>query len=815
MDKIFQNAKFITTEFTPYFASSTSPWNKKRTKYYQHNDLVEWNGLPMFVRDFDVDDTKNAKIYFTALGCVEIFINGKRIGKDLFKPGWSDYLKRTLYCEYDVSDVLVKGKNRVLAVLSNGWYTGRIAGCRFGEDAPSLLLAVDNGKNIVSTDDEWLCSVGGQIRTADFYDGEYRDGTYDSYELISTVDYDVSEWKKADIYNGFKGEVTPFIGSKICVRDNLSLKPQNITVFDGIEYNGSDFGKIHVCNADAKLPVHVKRGQKLVVDIGQETVGWLKIKVKGEKNVTLKMRYAEFVNDSGLISRGNDGPEGSVYTINLRSALGKAYYKIGSDKAEIYCPTFTFFGYRYVEISPDGDFELIDVTAEVVGNDNVETGKIETSNELVNKLFSNALWGQRGNYLSVPTDCPQRDERLGWTGDAQAFSVTAAYNADVYGFFRKWMQDMRDSQSEQGGYGDVNPRVGCCSSEDAAGWADAGVIIPYNLFRQFGDKTILEEHFDSMDKYVCGLKDKFGMRGPIPRYGDWLAYDLCEKEFLSSAYFIHDIDLMIFMAGVLGRNERVDFYKDLRVKAHKYFTDNFMKDGKLIGQTQCDKVISLAFDLIEGEYAKQVADALEQQIIENGYRLSTGFLGTYNLCITLSKFGKDKIAYDLLLQRNEPSWLYSVDQGATTIWERWNSYTKEKGFGDVGMNSFNHYAYGSVVEWMYRFMAGIEPAEPGYGKLLLNPRFDLRKSHELPEGQKNITWIKAEYNSVKGLIKSEWEVDDGIVYKCTVPEGIDALLKLPDIGSFTENGENVTPEKIENGFAEFTLSSGEYTFTIK
>lgn len=811
---VFGNAKFITTEYYTYFGTSQSVWGTVRPPLYQHTDLVEWKGLPMFAKDFNVAEEEPLKLYFTALGNIEIYINGERIGNEEMKPGWSDYLKRTLYMEYDVTGYVRKGENRILVILANGWYSGRIAGERFGTAAPAFLIALKGKNDILVSDESWLCKVGGQIRTADIWDGEFRDGTLDDYADISKTGYDLSEWEKPTEFR-YDGEVTPFIGEPVRVRKGLDLTPVSVNVVDGIEYNGSDYGKVHYAAENAGLPVKMLRGQKLIVDFGQESVGWVKVKVKGEKGNLIKFRYAEFLNDSGLVSRGNDGPQGSVYTINLRSALGKAYYRLGGRDVETYKSTFTFFGYRYVEISAEGDVEFEDIVAEVVGNDNREIGKIETSDPMVNKLISNALWGQRGNYLSVPTDCPQRDERLGWTGDAQAFSVTAAYNADVYGFFRKWMQDMRDSQSESGGFADVNPRVGCCTSEDACAWADAGVIIPYNMYRMYGDKTIVEEHYDAMEKYIAGILSKYGLSGPIPRYGDWLAYDWCDNKFNSSAYFVHDIDLMICMSEAIGRNDRAEYYRSLRKEAHGYFVDNFMKDGKLIEQTQCNKIISLAFDLLEPDYAVKVADELEQQIKDNGSRLSCGFLGTYNLCPALSRYGKDKMAYTLLLQRNEPSWFYSIDQGATTIWERWNSYTIENGFGDVGMNSFNHYAYGSIVEWMYSYMAGIQPLEPGFTKILLSPRIDDRTGDELFEGQKNITHINCTYDSASGPISSNWSTEDGFVYSCEVPAGTVAELRLPlKAETISVNGVKHSAGEYEkvNGCAVINLAPGKYEF---
>ncbi|MDY5934098.1 MAG: alpha-L-rhamnosidase C-terminal domain-containing protein, partial [Oscillospiraceae bacterium] len=455
----------------------------------------------------------------------------------------------------------------------------------------------------------------------------------------------------------------------------------------------------------------------------------------------------------------------------------------------------------------------LDFVSEVVGSATEEIGSIVTSDKLINKLISNTLWGQRSNYLSVPTDCPQRDERYGWTGDAQAFSITAAYNADVDGFFHKWMQDARDSQSDEGAYPDVIPRSACCSSENAAAWSDAGIIVPYNIYMMYNDVKIIEDHYASMEKYIAQLITNFGMSGPIPRYGDWLAYDYCKNEYLSSAYFIYDIDLMTKMSEVIGKSDRAEYYKDLRKQAHAYFVENFMKDGKLIGQTQTDKIIAMAFNLVDEDYARELADELVKQIKANDNRLSSGFVGTCKICPTLSKYGKDNMAYTLLMQRKEPSWLYSVDQGATTIWERWNSYTKENGFGDVGMNSFNHYAYGSVVEWMYRYMAGIEPGKPGFEEIILQPRVDTRTANELPDGQQRMTDVKASYKSAAGLIESEWHNADSFTYRCNIP--VTAELRLPIFGDkLTVNGVEHSFDEYENenGCAIIRLAPGEYVF---
>ena len=810
---LFEKAKFITTEYDSYFKPNSHVW-VSRLMRNQKNDLEECDGLPVFIRDFEVGETSKATLYFTALGCADVYINGKRIGNDEFKPGWTDYSKRALYCTYDVTENVVKGKNRILAVVSPGWCYGRISGGIYGTGTPAFAAVLTNGAEMLVTDKNWLAKVCGRIRTADIWDGEFCDGNLPTYAEMSLPAFSTEGFVKVETVP-YKGKITPYIGTTVKVREGLTRTPQYINITDGVVYNGTNYGEVHICSAGASLPLTLKQGQTAVVDFGQEIVGWVKLTVKGEKDTVVRMRYAEFINDSGSRKRGNDGPMGSVYTVNYRSALAKAYYRLNGDGTEIYRPKFSFFGFRFVEITAENDVELLGIEGEVVGNDNRETGHIETSNPLVNQLFSNILWGQRGNYLSVPTDCPQRDERLGWTGDAQAFSTTAAYNANVYPFFLKWMQDMRDSQTKNGGYCDVNPAVGYCKGDNAAAWGDAGVIIPYNMYRMFGDKQILEEHYDSMDDYINGVIKQNGYSGPNPRYGDWLAYDMCKNDMISSAYLVHDIDLMIEMSEALSKTDKVEEYRKHRDKAKKYFDKHYMKNGMPKGSTQTDKILALAFDLADGACSREIASQLEQQIAENGNRLSSGFVGTCALCPTLSKFGLDKTAYNLLLQRNEPSWLYSVDQGATTVWERWNSYTKEKGFGNVGMNSFNHYAYGAVGEWMYGFMAGIQPAEPGFRKITLTPRFDLRTADELPEGQQNITYVNASYNSASGLIKSEWNTVNGIKYFCSVP--VEATLYLPaEFEKITVDGNerNAADCPVEGGKIVISLAAGEHTVTL-
>jgi alpha-L-rhamnosidase len=820
-NKLWHDARLIYTEYPLYFDPNENPWDSGKGYFIQHEDLKPWKGMPVFIKDFNMKKPESGKLLFTALGCIDIWINGKRVENDELKPGWSSYDKRTLYYEYDITDCLADGKNRILAVASNGWYSGRIVGSFYGSHSPAVMLCLtlkdESGEFAVSTDKTWKAKVGGQILNADIWDGEFRDGRADDFDVMSKADYDVSKWEDSEICDYFDGEVTKFIGPTVQVRKEMCMKPQSITVYEGTKDNGSDYGEINIVGKPDSFPITAGKDKKINIDFGQESVGWIKIKVRGTAGTKIKIRYSEMLNDSGKTDRGNDGPKGSVYSINYRSAKAKAYYVLNGKETEEYRPTFTFFGYRHIELSADGEFELLDCTAEVVGSVNPEIGHIETSDKVVNKLISNIIWGQRSNYLFVPTDCPQRDERLGWTGDTEAFSRTAAYNANVLGFFHKWLQDMRDSQSEAGAYPDVVPRVSCCTSENASAWSDAGIIVPYNMYLMYGDKSIIEEHYDSMERYIAQLVKINGMSGAEPRYGDWLAYDFCKNEFIASAYFIHDIDMMTEMSEAIGKPQRAEHYKELRKGAYEYFTENFMENGELKEHTQSTYVLALAFGLIDGDYAVKAAGDLIEKIKKNGNRLSTGFIGTCNLCPTLSKIGADNMAYTLLMQRNEPSWLYSVDQGATTIWERWNSYTLEKGFGDVGMNSFNHYAYGAIEEWMYRYMAGIEQSDVGFASLVLQPRVDTRTDSELPDSQQRMKWIKASYNSAAGLIESSWNNENGFTYECTVPN-IPTVLMLPVFSDSVKiNGveHQISEFEAVGKCAKIKLAAGKYIFEQK
>ena len=832
--ELINNAKWISSpdEHSAPTGGITNYNSKKVT-------IIPESGIPTFQKRFNCNKTiKSANLTVTALGIFDAYINGERVGTknmdgsvtfDELKPGWTDYTKRVLSFNYDISSYLALGDNNIVVKVSRGWYAGRISFGYYGYKKRAMLAAIDieytdGSYEHILTDSDWDCALMGPVLFADIWDGEY----YDARITNSDKNNDEVKWNKAELNTDFNGEISPTVEPHIRVRKNLNLYPLSAVLYNGIKENGTDFGEINIKETaigSSCERMNVTKGSTLLLDFNQNMVGRPHFMIKATSGVKITVYCAELLNDTGELARKNDGPSGSAYIANYRSALSRIVYIANGDiKGEEYFPLNTFFGFRYLEMEADGDFELCSIIGEVIGSDTTETSSLVTSNEEINRLYSNILWGQRSNYLSIPTDCPQRDERLGWSGDTQIFCGAAAYNADVNAFFKKWLRDARDSQSENGGYCDVIPRVfpGDGSNFNAA-WADAGIIVPYKIYLAFGDKSIITEHYDSMEKYMNGLA-ALGIDGLHNQHGDWLSYDHTDKRYIAIACYAYNAYLMSKMSGFLSISSG-DFYNIRRISYDKLFNElksifaeRFIVNGELTETSQTAYLIALHFKLLKNDMIKKVISQLETKIKDNNYTLSTGFVGTGILNQTLSEFGKDGLAYSLLLQTADPSWLYSVRQGATTIWERWNSYTLEHGFGDVTMNSFNHYAYGAVCEWMFESMAGIakDESSPGYKHFILSPRPDTRTDDELPNGQERITYVKATYNSRAGLIKSSWEIIDGnkFIYKISIPDGVSATVKFPLIGAshvIKVNGVIINDTEICNGIASFELGAGDYT----
>ncbi|KAA6302995.1 MAG: hypothetical protein EZS26_000890 [Candidatus Ordinivivax streblomastigis] len=802
-------------------------------------------GIPLFRTQFNLTkEIRLARIYTSGLGVYDVFINGQRVGTptgdgktvyDEFKPRWTDYKKDVFYSTYDVTALLQQGANALGASVSSGWWNGGIAHGHYGSPAlgfiSKLVVTYTDGstETVVTTPETWHTATNGSIRKADIYNGESYDARKES--AWSSPGFDDSAWYQCALNTDFKGEIKAFIGTTVQVRPERQRTPVKITKYEGVTASGTTHGTINVIEThETPSAIQLNKGQTVIYDLGQNMVGWVKFKVKGAAGSKITIRFAEMLNDNGAASRGNDGPGGSLYRVALRGAKATLTYTLKGDaNGEEFHPSTAFYGFRYCDVSTTHPVEIESLTGEVVGTVNEEGSSFVTSHPLVNQLYSNIQWGQRGNFLSVPTDCPQRDERLGWTGDAQIFGRTATYNADVAGFFHKWLGDLRNGQRADGAYAVVAP-TNWPPEYGSSAWADAGVIIPWITYLMYNDKGILEENFTAMERYMNYLPTQTG-GGDRDIYGDWLAFEATDHRYISVCYYAYVASLMEKIAFALSTNENDNYaqkataYRTIFNTIKSQFNTTYVNaNGLLTQNTQAAYLLALKFDLLDEPNRQKGIDRLKQLIVNNGNKLSTGFVGTGIINQTLSEVGLTDIAYNLLLQRNNPSWLYSVDQGATTIWERWNSYTKESGFGDVSMNSFNHYAYGAVGEWMYRYMAGINPDEnnPGFKHILLNPSPDFRETR--PDGQERITKAEASYHSYYGQITSAWEIENSTKYTVIIPANTTATLTLPLNSNEDEVFENNVIASDAEGIISFEktdkkaiiqLQSGSYVFEVQ
>jgi len=742
---------------------------------------------PWFRKDFTLDKpVKKAFVYVTARGLFELHINGERVGKDVFAPEWTDYDKRIQYRTYDVTSMLKENKNAVGAVVGEGWYSGYIGWLKhrghYGLQN-SLLLQLeveynDGTRDVLVTDETWRCT-DGPILNSDFMMGE----NYDARREMpgwDTVGFDESSWQSADIIESPAARLVAQPSEPVQVTEYIT-------------------------------PVSIKEPQKsvYVFDLGQNITGWARLRVRGEAGTQITLRFAERLN-----------PDGTIYTENLRAAKTTDTYILKGGKEEVYEPRFTFHGFQYVEMTGfQGTPEKGMITGCVVHSTTPPAGTFECSNSMVNKLFKNITWGQRGNFLSVPTDCPQRDERLGWMGDAQVFIRTGSFNMDVAAFFTKWMIDVEDAQSKEGSFADVSPRIkDNPKMESSPAWADAGIIIPWTIYRVYGDTRIIEKHYKAMTAWMDYLleanPDFIRINKVNNNYGDWLSINAkTPKDLLATAYWAYDARLMSRMAEVIGLYDVVLKYDRLFEDIRAVFQKEFISpDGSIKGETQTGYLLALSIDLIPEELRVKAAEHLVKNISNCGWHLSTGFIGCGYLNPVLTSMGYSDVAYRLLLNDTFPSWGYSIKHGATTIWERWDGWTEEKGFQNPGMNSFNHYSFGSVGEWMYRSVAGIDlhPDVPGYKHIVIRPQ---------PES--GLEYTRAEYNSIHGKILSGWKRSDGsLELDVTIPANTTATVYVPadegteitESGKPAEKAEGVTFINRENNTAVYTIGSGAYRF---
>ena len=755
-----------------------------------------------------------AKWMTSGLGVYEIYLNGQPVGNEFLKPGFTDVRKTRRSFTYDLTEAYNAGagaENVLSAQVTTGWWADKIvtnntSGGMYGKK-PAFrgvleLTYADGSKKLYGTDlENWKAGVAGPVTHGAIFDGE-------EYDARNKMGWEVADQlSKPEINNEFNGEILPTGGAEIYLRKDLTLSPVEAYIWKDVEgAKAEEYGKVVIAKRFAAgEPMTVKAGENLVIDFGQNSAAVPSFVFKAEEGVTLTCLPGELLNDgNGARSRGMDGPEGSLHRENLRMAESGMIltYTFAGDKGyETYHPTHTFFGYRFVSITATGDVTIKSVESIPVTSiaADMEIGKISTGDESVNKLISNTYWGQLSNYLSVPTDCPQRNERLGWTADTQVFAETGTFFANTEEFFHKWMRDMRDSQNELGGFPGVAPYAQYGNEKMRLGWADAGIIVPWTVWKQFGDKQIIDENWESMNLFLDHIYEtKYNHESLVAENGnyqwaDWLSYEPLETcgglhvangkimpeaisywNYLSASYWVIDATLMVDMAKASGRDTAK--YEQIAADGKAYIKKNFLNaDGTfktaILNTMQTPALFALKNGLVEGKAKEDMIARLRENFAQHDNCLQTGFLGTSILMSTLTQNGMEDIAYELLFQRKNPSWLYSVDNGATTIWERWNSYMLDKGMGPKGMNSFNHYAYGCVCEWIWETAAGIaaDPATPGFKHIIMRPIPDKRLGH-----------ITAEYNSAAGLIKSAWKYEgDKWIWEFTIPEGATATVTLP------------------------------------
>ncbi|XMN05068.1 alpha-L-rhamnosidase [Streptomyces griseobrunneus] len=712
-----------------------------------------------------------ARLYSTALGVYEAHLNGKKVGTDSLAPGWTDYDKRVQYQTYDVTGLLKAGANALGVELAAGWYAGNVG--MFGPhqygEIPSFLgqLEVtyrDGSTERVLSGPDWRAATG-PVTLADLLTGENYDARLETAGWLR-AGFDDRAWSRAE-------EPAEAVTAELVAAVDA---PSRVVSW-----------------LKARTVTEPRPGV-FVFDLGQNMVGAVRLHVSGRAGTTVRLRHAEVLN-----------PDGTIYTTNLRTAAATDHYTLKGGGRETYEPRFTFHGFRYVEVTgypgrPPRDA----VVGRVIHTDAPFTMEFETNVPMLNQLHSNITWGQRGNFLSVPTDTPARDERLGWTGDINVFAPTAAYTMESARFLSKWLWDLQDDQTADGAFTDVAPQAGGLGA-GSAGWGDAGVTVPWALYQAYGDTRVLERSWPSMLKWLDHLDaHSSGRLRPATGYGDWLNIeDDTPKDVIATAYYAHSADLVARIAGALGKDPAP--YTALFGEIRDAFRAAYVTGGgRVKGDTQTAYVLALSMDLLSDQERGTAADRLVALIEAKDWHLSTGFLGTPRLLPVLTETGHTEVAYRLLLRRTFPSWGYQIDRGATTMWERWDSIRPDGSFQDAGMNSFNHYAYGSVGEWMYAHIAGIVPAAPGFRKVTVRPR---------PGG--GVTRARGAFQARYGTVATEWAAERGrFRLAVSLPVNTTAEVWIPaaTAGAVTHSGARHL--RMEDGCAVFAVGSGDHRFTV-
>lgn len=758
---------------------------------------------PMFRREISLAAAPvRAITYVSALGNYELFINGKRVGDRVLAPEWTDYSQRVQYQAYDVTELLRSGKNALGAVVGDGWYAGRLglAGVvpdgpprRIYGPTPALLVQMeiefaDGRRETIVTDDKWRCTREGPWRVTDLLDGVVYDARREMPGWTESG-FDDASWSSV-------GTSSPEV--RLTAQPNEPIRVTQEVEPKSVMRLGTD---------------------RFLVDFGQNLTGWCRLASSAPAGTQVTLRHGEMKDESG-----------GLYTANLRSAAQQDVYIFRGEGQEVFEPRFTYHGFRYVEVS--GLPEAPEITACVVHSNPPETLEFSCSDAQLNRLMQNVLWTQRSNMYSVPTDCPQRDERLGWMGDILAFAETAMFNMDMAAFFTKWLRDVREAQARDGRFGDVSPHPYDPDARfsGAPAWADAGVFVPWSAYVRYGDKRLLAEQYDAAKQWVEFVHSKNpdgiwrNLRGND--YGDWLNSDTLvlpdmpkvsgemPKEAFATAFLAQSTRILSKMAGVLGKPEEEKRYDSVWRNVREAFVRQYVQpDGKILGDTQAGYAIALEFDLLPDQLQPKAVEHLLAAIEAYGGHLSTGFHATRCLMRQLVVRGHADVAYELLDNRTPPSWRYPIEQGATTIWERWDGYVAGRGFQNPGMNSFSHYAFGCIGEWLVEFAVGIRPLEDGDAMR----RFEIRP---VPGG--SLTSASAEYRSIRGPIRVSWNLGGArFEMRVTVPPGCEATVHVPttDPASARASGRPLSEAPgVEAlapvaGAAVCRVKAGEYAFS--
>ncbi|WP_404900536.1 family 78 glycoside hydrolase catalytic domain [Priestia filamentosa] len=761
-----------------------------------HPDEIDPLSEPAFLlrKEFKLKaPIRSARIYGTGVGLYELFINGDRVGTDLFSPGWTSYHKRLQYQTYDITGQLGEGNNAMGIMLADGWYKGNLSwenkrhiyGDRRAAYFQIHVKYEDGTEEIIPTDATWTASTG-PILFSEIYQGEIYDARLEK-EGWNKPGFNDKDWHETTVQD------MPI--THLVAQENWTTQVTEII---------------------KPINTFVTPLGDTVLDMGQNMVGRVRFQVEAPKGTTIILKHAEVLDN-----------EGNIYFGNLRKAHQEVKYIAKGEGIETFAPHFTFQGFRYVKVEgyPEQEKGLIseNFVGEVIHSAMEPTGHFECSDPLINRLQQNIVWGQRGNFLDVPTDCPQRDERLGWTGDAQVFIQTALFNYHGGPFFTKWLRDLKAEQYPDGGVPFVIPTV--VEGANAAAWSDAATIIPWEIYKIYGDKRLLSEQYESMKAWVEYMR----RQGPDEylwvvtfNFGDWLALDApsgsysgsTPKDFIATAFYAYSTRLLRDAAEVLQKEEDVEEYNSLLEKIIEQFNYEFVSpSGRLVSPTQTAHVLALIFDLVEGKVKERTAVELNELILQNDYHLTTGFVGTPYLCLALSKCGYHETAVKLLMQEGYPSWLYSVKKGATTIWEHWDGIKEDGSFWSDEMNSFNHYAYGAIGDWMYRVVAGLDldNTAPAYKRIQIEPKF----------AGISLTYAKAIYDSMYGRIISSWCLtNEDIEIEVEIPANTTATVILPStcLKNVRESGTSLnTTVGIHHSYEKegnviLNVGSGCYSF---